>query len=328
MNPTFSQLLELLQQSEGRFGVLAESNTQQLTVIARNTDVSVGDLFLLPCKRGPERFYIFRTTEYANVLNRSIDLGDVARNKLTMPNSYLSKDLEEENLIQLKGIVLGYSEWETECWTFHRPRRLPEHLTDVYHVDGSDPNIAEVIRTLLAGQLGQDGLFLGNLLAGENAMPGVEVQLPASALSHHIGLFGRTGCGKTNQMMVFLKSILEHNRLVSEGKRNDQSCSILAIDPHDEFQTWHSRSGGKDGMRGIIKDYDPDQTKKLVEPFYYLTSRKVSGPGEQEMFLSWADVTPQDLVSVVEMTDQQLQFSHQFFSQQQGVHAKTQSPYC
>ena len=315
MNPTFSQLLELLQQSEGRFGVLAESNTQQLTVIARNTDVSVGDLFLLPCKRGPERFYIFRTTEYANVLNRSIDLGDVARNKLTMPNSYLSKDLEEENLIQLKGIVLGYSEWETECWTFHRPRRLPEHLTDVYHVDGSDPNIAEVIRTLLAGQLGQDGLFLGNLLAGENAMPGVEVQLPASALSHHIGLFGRTGCGKTNQMMVFLKSILEHNRLVSEGKRNDQSCSILAIDPHDEFQTWHSRSGGKDGMRGIIKDYDPDQTEKLVEPFYYLTSRKVSGPGEQEMFLSWADVTPQDLVSVVEMTDQQLQFAHRFFSQ-------------
>ena len=33
------------------------------------------------------------------------------------------------------------------------------------------------------------------------------------------------------------------------------------------------------------------------------------------MFLSWADVTPQDLVSVVEMTDQQLQFAHRFFSQ-------------
>jgi hypothetical protein len=116
-------------------------------------------------------------------------------------------------------------------------------------------------------------------------------------------------------MMVFLKSILEHNRLVSEGKRIDQSCSILAIDPHDEFQTWHARIGGKDGIRGIVKDYDPDQTKELVEPFYYLTSRKVSDPGEQEMFLSWADVTPQDLVSVVEMTDQQLQFAHQFFSQ-------------
>jgi hypothetical protein len=45
-----------------RFGVLAESNTYQLTVIAHNSDVAVGDLFLLPCKRGPHRFYIFRTT--------------------------------------------------------------------------------------------------------------------------------------------------------------------------------------------------------------------------------------------------------------------------
>jgi hypothetical protein len=35
-----------------RFGVLAESNTYQLTVIAHNSDVAVGDLFLLPCKRG------------------------------------------------------------------------------------------------------------------------------------------------------------------------------------------------------------------------------------------------------------------------------------
>ena len=84
MDPTpLSELLETLQIGEGRFGVLADSNTNQLTVIARNTDVSVGDLFLLPCQRGPERFYVFRSTEYANILNRALDLGDVARNKLT-----------------------------------------------------------------------------------------------------------------------------------------------------------------------------------------------------------------------------------------------------
>ena len=97
--------LETLKTALGeRFGVLAESNTHQLTVIARNTDVAVGDLFLLPCKRGPERFYIFRTTQYANVMNRTLDMNDVARNKLTMPGSYLSQDLAEENLIELKGI--------------------------------------------------------------------------------------------------------------------------------------------------------------------------------------------------------------------------------
>ena len=41
------------------YGVLAESSTQQLTVIARNDDVAVGDLFLLPCQRGhcaPQQF--------------------------------------------------------------------------------------------------------------------------------------------------------------------------------------------------------------------------------------------------------------------------------
>ena len=230
---TLEQLIEDLGGREARFGVLAESNTYQLTVIARNTDVAVGDLFLLPCKRGPERFYIFRTTQYANVMNRTLDLNDVARNKLTMPDSYLSQDLAEENLIELKGIVLGYAEKGDDDWTFHRPRRLPEHLTDVYRVNPHDPAVAQVVKTLMSSQLGKDGLHIGNLLAGEVPLEGVEIQLPAYALSHHIGIFGRTGCGKSNTMMVFLKSIMDHNRLVASGERHDRRCSILAIDPHD-----------------------------------------------------------------------------------------------
>src|SRR5512133_2225091 len=107
---TLDQLVEDLGGQEERFGVLAESNTYQLTVMAKNTDVAVGDLFLLPCKRGPERFYVFRTTQYANIMNRTLEMNDVARNKLTMTDSYLAKDLSDENLIELKGIVLGYAE--------------------------------------------------------------------------------------------------------------------------------------------------------------------------------------------------------------------------
>jgi uncharacterized protein len=57
-----SSIDELLADLGPRFGILAESNTYQLTVIARNADVTVGDLFLLPCRRGPQRFYIFRAT--------------------------------------------------------------------------------------------------------------------------------------------------------------------------------------------------------------------------------------------------------------------------
>jgi DNA helicase HerA-like ATPase len=310
---TLDELINDLGGREARFGVLAESNTYQLTVIARNTDVAVGDLFLLPCKRGPERFYIFRTTQYANVMNRMIDLNDVARNKLTMEDSYFSKDLQDENLIELKGIVLGYAERREDGWTFHRPRRLPEHLTDVYRVTAE---AAPVVKTLMASQLGKDGLYIGNLLAGESPLEGVEVVLPAYALSHHIGVFGRTGCGKSNTMMVFLSSIMEHNRLVSTGERVDRRCSILAIDPHDEFQTWHHRTGGRDGIRGIVNAYSPEEMETLVDPFYYLTGRQPSKPGlERELKLSWADITPQDLTSVLDMTDQMLSFSNRFYSQ-------------
>lgn len=310
---TLDELITDLGGREARFGVLAESNTYQLTVIARNTDVAVGDLFLLPCKRGPERFYVFRTTQYANVMNRMIDLNDVARNKLTMEDSYFSKDLQDENLIELKGIVLGYSEWGDSGWAFHRPRRLPEHLTDVYRVTAE---AAPVVKTLMESQLGSEGLYIGNLLAGEMPLEGVEVHLPAYALSHHIGIFGRTGCGKSNTMMVFLASIMDHNRLVAAGERQDRRCSILAIDPHDEFQTWHHRTGGRDGIRGIVNGYSASQQETLVEPFYYLTGRQPAHPGlDRELKLSWADITPQDLASVIEMTDQQVSFANRFFSQ-------------
>jgi hypothetical protein len=133
----------LIAQLGERFGVLAESNTSQLTVICHNTDVAVGDLFLLPSTRGLDRMYVFRTTQYANILNRGIDINELAKNKLTMPDAYMSENLAEERLIELRGMVLGYAErkaikrtgleqdgletgdletGESE-WHFHRPRR-------------------------------------------------------------------------------------------------------------------------------------------------------------------------------------------------------------
>ena len=308
------QLISDLGGPPKRFGVLAESNTYQLTVIARNTDVAVGDLFLLPCKRGPERFYVFRTTQYANVMNRTLELNDVARNKLIMENSYLAKDLHDDQLIELKGIVLGYAERSRDDWTFHRPRRLPEHLTDVYRVNPGEAKVADVVRILMQSQLGSDGLFIGNLLAGEEPLPGVPVQLPPYALSHHIGIFGRTGCGKSNLMMVLLRSILEHNRLVSQNKRLGPRCSIFAIDPHDEFQRWHKKTGGADGIAGIVSVYSMAEKQELVEPFYYLTAKEIGSTGlERKVKLSRGDISPQDLASVVEMTGQQLAFANRFY---------------
>jgi hypothetical protein len=134
---SMSRIEELLTALGDRFGVLAESSTTQLKVIARNADVAIGDLFLLPCRRGADRMYVFRATEYANILNRTLDMGDVARNKLTMPDSYFADDLAEEQLVELRGMILGYAEHHPgdDQWSFHRPRRLPMHLTDVFRVD-------------------------------------------------------------------------------------------------------------------------------------------------------------------------------------------------
>lgn len=308
---------ELLGKLGDRFGVLAESNTYQLTVVATNGDVAVGDLFLLPSRRGQkDRVYIFRATQYANIMNRSLEMNDIARNKLTMPDSYFSQDLAEEQLIELKGMVLGYSQADEEDWRFYRPRRLPEHLSEVYRVDPQQSDVTEVMQILLAGQLGQDGLYIGNLLAGEQALTGVKVYLPAYALSHHLGVFGRTGVGKSNLMMVLLKSVMDYNKAISQGHAQGSKASIFAIDPHDEFRFWHLPTGGSDGIHGIVMEYSESERQELVEPFYYLTARNLSEQGlERQVVLSRADIMPSDLISITEFSEQQIAFVNQQFSQ-------------
>ncbi len=294
--------------------MLAESSTHQLTVIALNSDVAIGDLFLMPCQRGRDRFYVFRTTEYANIMNRTLELNDVARNKLTMPDSYFAEDLADEKLVELRGMVLGYAEHDadTDSWRFHRPRRLPQHLSDVFHVDPSSEEVGHAIRELLDSQLGADGLYVGNLLAGEAALQGVPVGIPPYAFSHHIGIFGRTGCGKSNLMMVLLRSVFDHNR----SAESDNKVSIFAIDPHDEFRFWHASTGGASGVAGLVEALSPEQRADLVEPFFYLSARDIGNDGlERRVFLSRADLTPGDLVSVMDFSEQQIAFARQYYEQ-------------
>lgn len=301
-----------------RFGVLAESSTSQLTVVARNGDVAIGDLFLLPCRRGPDRVYVFRATEYANIFNRTLEMNDVARNKLTMPDSYFAEDLVEEQLVELRGMVLGYAEFidEARGWSFNRPRRLPQHLTDVYQVDPDRIEAGEAVHELLRTQLGDTGLVIGHLLAGERPLMAVPVRLPLAALSHHIGVFGRTGCGKSNLIMVLLDGVLKHNRAVRDGSSAGQRASVFAIDPHDEFRTWHALVGGSDGIRGIVRGYSDAERTDLVAPFYYLTARDaLGGHLETRVRLSRADITPDDLASILDFSEQQIAFARQLFAQ-------------
>ncbi len=311
-------LADLIAKLGARFGVLAESSTSQLTVVAKNGDVAIGDLFLLPCRRGPERVYIFRASEYANILNRTLEMSDVARNKLTMPDSYFSEDLAEEQLVELHGMVLGYAEHRGRAagWSFNRPRRLPQHLTDVYRVDPEDRDAGQAVSELLKSQLGEEGLLIGHLLAGEQSLQAVPVRLPVAALSHHIGVFGRTGCGKSNLIMVLLSEVLRHNQSVAAGYNGSPRASVFAIDPHDEFRTWHANTGGADGVRGIVRAYSGEQKQDLVAPFYYLTGRDVvEGPLEVRVRISRADITPDDLIGLIDFSEQQVAFARQLFAE-------------
>lgn len=302
---------EILSKLGERFGVLSESDTTQLSVIAKNEDVAVGDLFVMPSRRGHERFYIFRTSQYANIMNRTINIDDVARNKLTMPNSYLSEDLNDEKLIELFGNLLGYAEKENGKWHFYRPRRLPDHLSDVYLV--TEENSA-AIKELLASQLGSDGIFVGNLLAGEHALNNVPVYIPPYAISHHIGIFGRTGCGKSNTMMVLIESMFKNNERVRKTGKG-QKVSMLAIDPHDEFLDWHKKSGGRAGISEIVESYSVEDRAALADPYYYLTAKDIAdGDGMAKVRLSRADIIPQDIISITEFSEQQGQFANLIYS--------------
>lgn len=264
----------------------------------------------MPSERGQVRFYIFRVSEYANVMNRTINLGDVARNKLTMPDSYLSEDLNDEKLIELRGSMLGFAERKNETYQFYRPRRLPDHLSDVYLISESN---SEAIKILLESQLGKEGIFIGNLLAGGHPLS-VPVYLPPYAISHHIGIFGRTGCGKSNTMMVLIESMFRHNKYVLDTGVG-QKVSMFAVDPHDEFLDWHKKTGGRGGIREIAASYAPEEAKQLAAPYFYLTPKQIDdGNGMARVRFSRADLIPEDLISVTEFTEQQSQFSHLVYS--------------
>jgi len=89
----------------------------------------------------------------------------------------------------------------------------------------------------------------------------------------------------------------------------------LAIDPHDEFRSWHLPTGGKDGIHGIVMGYSPQERQQLASPFYYLTARHgVEGELECRMQLSRADITPSDLISITEFSEQQIAFVNQQFA--------------
>ena len=292
MNPTLAEL-DLLQEIKADLASTAESNTHQLTVIAQNTDVSVRWFVPLTLSWGLTILYL-PTTKYANILNRALDLGDVAGNKLTIP-VLLVRNLEEENQFNSKGLF----------WV------MPKKKTSgVFTVPDSSPNTPMFVgwKQSWCTVWGTDPRFnwakkkfmVGNLLAGESPLTGVLSNFHLMP-GHHIGLFGRTGCGKSNLMMVFLESILNHNRLVSEqerwivlfhpGHRSSWRIPDLACPAGVVMEPWHCQP--------IQPPTVPESGRTLLPHQQSVGSRRTAN----EFIMGRHHPR---IWSVVEMTDQQL----------------------
>jgi hypothetical protein len=300
------------------FGVLAGASTSEIVVYARNLDTSIGDLFLIPSDRGGERVYLFRMTQYANVLRREEDMDPMAKNLLAMADPFYADDFVSDQLLWLSGSLLGYAETDASgAWVFRTPRRLPAHLSKVYKVGFGDASAVSrqerVLSKLLASQLGH-GVFVGHLLAGERALTGVPVSIPGEYFAHHLGVFGRTGTGKSNNLMVLIGALYANNRRLFSTPRakwwpGDRVVSLFAVDPHDEFAKWKPGSGG--GLGRMVRQMSAPERADLVDPFYYLSCREETsiqadpdiGMLGRRVCLHRKDITSADIISIMEFSD-------------------------
>lgn len=286
------------------FGTLSEGTPDKLIVRSRDEDINIGDVFYIESRRGLSgdvlpRYFLFRVAEYENKLRNYSQTSDIADVISANPDAYLA-DTEEEKVLELRGSLLGYAQWQVTDWKFYRPRKLPEHFARVFRVTSEN---ATFLAQLLSKQI-QGELYLGDLLTGEDTIEKAPVSLPVEAIPTHIGIWGRTGSGKSNLMLVLIQSFFEHNLRAQKAEQTIRRVSLLAIDPHDEFA---SKQGG---IEGLLANYAETQTPEtmadLVGSCYYLSPKETSYTYGKVVKLSAGDVTPTDIASVMSVNDLQL----------------------
>lgn len=294
----------------GRVGV---GDQNMLGLMGRNQDISVGEIFMIYSEReGHERVFFFRVLGLQNYLRQVDDIGRVASTLMVEGDSYLS-GIDRNKLLSIDGKMLGYAErGNGGDWVFRPPRRLPDHLAEVYRpVRGTSD---ETVRDMLTSQTGGE-VFVGDLQVGEETLD-VPVHIPAEFLPMHVGIFGATGSGKSNLMMVLIKSIIDNNldRLSGEsaGRFN---ISAFCIDPHDEF----AQGVDKYGIQDIVESMDAKTRQEVLGDFYYLTTHLQAAPREvrrygKELRILWEEVKPQDLYSIMDFTGQMYAFIDMIYS--------------
>ncbi|MCK5390389.1 MAG: DUF87 domain-containing protein, partial [Candidatus Thorarchaeota archaeon] len=255
---------------------------------------------------GHERIFFFRVLGLENYLRQVDDMSRIAGTLLAEGDAYLS-GMDRNMLLSLGGRMLGYAEKnEKDEWTFKSPRRLPDHLASVYRpVPGTSD---EFVREMLASQT--DGeVHIGDLQVGEKTLD-VPVKIPIMYLPMHVGIFGSTGSGKSNLMMVLIKSIIDTNLDAIRNPNADKPrLSAFCIDPHDEF----AKGVDNYGIQSIVKDMSPRTRSEVIGDFYYLTTHKSATTRDiraytREIRILYSEIQPRDLYSIREYTAEMSSF--------------------
>lgn len=287
------------------FGKVGTGNQTHLGIMGTNRDIAVGEIFMVySCRDDNERIFFFRVLGLENYLRQVENLSRVAGTLMVEGDSYLS-GIERNMLLSVEGRLLGYAERRGGKWVFNSPRRLPDHLADVYRpISGKSDSL---VREMLSSQTGGE-VYCGDLQVGESTLE-VPVRMQAEYFPMHVGIFGTTGAGKSNLMMVLIKSFIDANLEASRSRDSGTRLSAFCIDPHDEFATGVDECGIQD----IVAEMDDTTRSKVIGDFYYLTTHLAATSREirryaRELRILWAEIKPRDLYSIMDFTGQMIAF--------------------
>jgi len=289
------------------YGKVGVGNQTSLGIMGSNRDISVGEIFMIYSDRdGHERVFFFRVLGLENYLRQVDDMSRVASTLMVEGDAYLS-GIERNMLLSVGGRMLGYAEKDKKGeWTFKAPRRMPDHLASVYRParGTSDESVRDMLECQTDGEI-----FVGDLQVGEDTLD-VPVRIPCKFLPMHVGIFGSTGAGKSNLMMVLIKSMIDTNldAIRNPGKKSTR-ISAFCIDPHDEF----AKGVDKHGIQHVIEEMSSSTRSDVIGDFYYLTTHKSATTREigryaREIRILWSEIRPRDLYSIMEFSPQMSSF--------------------
>ncbi len=288
------------------YGKVGVGNQTTLGIMGNNRDISVGEIFMIYSHRdGHERVFFFRVLDLENYLRQVDDLGRVAGTLMVEGDAYLS-GIERNMLLSVGGRMLGYAEKEGDEWVFRSPRRLPDHLASVYRpVPGTTDEFARmVLKRQIEGEV-----YVGDLQVGENTLD-VPIKIPSKFLPMHVGIFGSTGAGKSNLMMVLIKSVIDNNlNAFRESKQELPRISAFCIDPHDEF----AKGVDKYGIQHVVDNMSASTRTEVIGDYYYLTTHKRATRRDirkytREIRILWSEIQPRDLYSIREFSSEMTSF--------------------